>query len=211
MGRFGLIMCLLAGLTNSAVAESRLSQEKLAMRINHLSAGEDETSSDVQLGYSGILGPVFISMQVVECTVEIHQFSKMSEDRYSQDMLIAFDLANVHIVKGRDYTSSVASKDGFTASSETDDYYTYSTVADSDRIVANVTFKRNDGANFRYEGIDYFAIHSDPNFNPDDLPWVTLESQLATLIILNPKHERQLQLLVSSLDEYRQRFCMLMS
>ena len=211
MGRVGLTICLLAGLANTAVAERRLTQDELMMRIFYLSEGEDVTSSDVQLGYSGIFGPVLTSLQVMECTASIRQITKISERKILEDMIIEFDLANVHFVKGRDYSNSTASKDGFSASIETDAYYTYSTTMDSDRIVANIRFERNDGANFRYEAIDYFAIASNPNFNLDDLHLEITESQLATFVILNPKHERQVIELVSAIDEYRRRFCMLMS
>ena len=211
MARFRLIICLLVGLTNTAEAESRLSQEQLALQIAELVYGQDETASDVQLGYSGRFGTVSINMEIIGCMARVSQFSDISDIKVLIDFEVEFDLNDVQFVKGRDYSNSVASPDGFSESIETDNYYTYSTTADSDRIVANVTFKRNDGANFVYEGMDYAEHRSPLKINEDDLNWVPLQRPLLTLIILDPKNEQHLQDLVSAIDEYRRRFCMLMS
>ena len=211
MARFGLIICLLAGLANAAEAENRLSQEELAMRITELAYGNDETASDVQLGYSGRFGTVWVSLEIIGCMARIQQYSDISDVKVLIDMMAEFDLNEVYFVKGRDYSSSVATSQGFSESRETDQFYTYSTTANSDRIVANITFKRNDGANFEYEGMDYAAHLSPLKLHEDDLNWVPLQSPQMVLIILNPRHEKQLQLLVSSIEEYRQRFCMLVS
>lgn len=198
-------------LFSHAHAEQLLTQEQLALQISELAQGKDETASDIQLGYSGIFGTVHVSLEIVGCNAIIQQYSHITDEQILVDFRAEFDLNDVRLLRGRNYSNSVVNVQGLSESAETEEYYTYSTTANSDRIVANVTFKRNDGANFEYEGVDYFALRSPVKIDPDNIEWVPLQSSEMVLIILNPKDEKQLQLLVSSIDEYRLRFCLAIS
>ena len=205
------ILCLLVMAAGSGIAQENLSQEEMAQRIFDLAYTRDESASDVQLGYSGRFGTVWISLEIEGCLGRIQQYSDISEVHVLVDFLAEFELNNVRFVKGRDYSKSVSSVDGFSQSIETNKYYTYSTTADSDRIVANITFEKIDGSAFEYLGVDYKSIPFGREIEQQILTWVPLQRQLMPLVFLNPKNEKQLQDLVFAIDDYRRRFCTLTS